>query len=392
MRNNKILGSILLVSGVTIGAGMLGLPIVTGLSGFFPSCLLFIIFWSIMLWTSYLLLELHSSIKSENLNLISMAKIIFNKYGYIFVWILYLLQLYALIVAYLNYGGILLINFLNYAINLQYNNNIGAILLLIIFGPFIYFGINFVDMINRYLMICLVLSFVIMIACIIYNIKLQNLLCINLNYSLVSVSIIITSFGFHIIIPSLYTYLDKNIKNVKYSLFYGTLIPLMIYLLWEFVVLGSVVFDANMVLDNTHNIANILYMKLQNPVIMIITNCFSIFAIITSFVGVGQSLLNFWQNELNLYNKQKKILLFLITFMPNVIILIICKTSFLLSLEYAGIFVSLLLGIVPICMIWRTRYILKLNSIYMVNCGKISLISGIIFFLFIIYATILNKL
>ena len=56
---NKTLGAILLVSGTTIGAAMLALPVVTGLAGFIPTALLFILFWAFMLFTAFLILEVN---------------------------------------------------------------------------------------------------------------------------------------------------------------------------------------------------------------------------------------------------------------------------------------------------------------------------------------------
>lgn len=40
-KRGSVLGGMLLIAGSCIGAGMLGLPIVTGLSGFFPSLAMF---------------------------------------------------------------------------------------------------------------------------------------------------------------------------------------------------------------------------------------------------------------------------------------------------------------------------------------------------------------
>ena len=40
-KEGSVIGGILLIAGSCIGAGMLGLPILTGLVGFFPSLILF---------------------------------------------------------------------------------------------------------------------------------------------------------------------------------------------------------------------------------------------------------------------------------------------------------------------------------------------------------------
>jgi len=46
---------VLLITGTTVGAGMLGLPIKTGLAGLLPSLLGMIIVWGLMLGTAWIL-------------------------------------------------------------------------------------------------------------------------------------------------------------------------------------------------------------------------------------------------------------------------------------------------------------------------------------------------
>ena len=55
----SVLGGMLLIAGSCIGAGMLGLPIVTGISGFLPSLALFFCGWLFMTATALLLVEVN---------------------------------------------------------------------------------------------------------------------------------------------------------------------------------------------------------------------------------------------------------------------------------------------------------------------------------------------
>ena len=243
----------------------------------------------------------------------------------------------------------------------------------------------------------LAISFILMMLFIAPQIQPSNLQYVNYHYSLISVAIIITSFGFHIIIPSLSSYLNKDVKKIKFSLFWGTLIPFITYLIWEFLILGTIpsMGKVSIVSANTNgvNIAGILHKKLSNPIITITTHLFSIFAVTTSLIGVAQGLFDFWADGLSFskVGKSKK-LLFLLTFGPALIIIISFKTGFLAALEYAGIFVSVLLGIFPILMIWRSRYYLKLSTPYIVKGGKISLVLGLMFFILIITLVLGNKI
>nr|NGX29103.1 Tyrosine-specific transport protein [Candidatus Anoxychlamydiales bacterium] len=65
VKSNKFLGSVLLISGTTIGAGMLGLPVMTGFAGFFPTLALLFFFWLYMLVTAFLYLEANLALKGN---------------------------------------------------------------------------------------------------------------------------------------------------------------------------------------------------------------------------------------------------------------------------------------------------------------------------------------
>jgi len=88
-KKNRLLGAILLVSGTTIGAGMLALPVITGLAGFIPAILIMTAIWLFMMLTAFYLLEVNLRIKDES-NLISMMHKTLGRPGEIISWIVYL--------------------------------------------------------------------------------------------------------------------------------------------------------------------------------------------------------------------------------------------------------------------------------------------------------------
>lgn len=88
-QSSRVFGGILLVSGTTIGAGMLALPVCTGLAGFFPSLVLFILYWIFMTYTAFLFLEVNLWM-GRSANIISMAKRTLGRWAQIASWIVYL--------------------------------------------------------------------------------------------------------------------------------------------------------------------------------------------------------------------------------------------------------------------------------------------------------------
>ena len=54
---SKVVSGSLLIAGTTIGAGMLGIPLVTSQCGFVPAIIITVIVWAFMLATGLLLLR-----------------------------------------------------------------------------------------------------------------------------------------------------------------------------------------------------------------------------------------------------------------------------------------------------------------------------------------------
>ena len=112
---------------------------------------------------------------------------------------------------------------------------------------------------------------------------------------------------------------------------------------------------------------------------------FSIFAILTSLIGVSLSLFHFLADGLKLNKKGfGGITLFVLTFLPPIVAINVSKTGFNEILSFAGIFVAYILGILPVTMVWRGRYTLNKATGFKVPGGKFLLIITYAFFVFVI--------
>src|SRR3990167_3077612 len=100
LRKSRFVGGILLVSGTSIGAGMLAIPVITSFAGFFPSLALLGICWFFLFLTSLFLLDVNLSFKGD-VNLISMVGRSLGTGGKMVCWVAYLLLLYSLTAAYI---------------------------------------------------------------------------------------------------------------------------------------------------------------------------------------------------------------------------------------------------------------------------------------------------
>ena len=390
----KLIGGILLVSGTTIGAGMLALPVITGFAGFFPSIMLFVLYWIYMTFTAFLMLEVNLWMSEKNTNLISMARKTLGRWGEMVSWIAYLFLLYSLTTAYIAGSGPIVIDFVHALTGFSIPSYLGSLPLLLIFGLFVYRGTKHVDYVNRILMLGLVLAYALLVIFLTPHVKPELLFHTDWKYVLVATSIVATSFGFHIIIPSLTTYFHRDVEQLKKAIFIGSLIPLIVYIVWEFLTLGVIPLSA---LQEGYEVgangATILSSILGNSVIAMVARFFSFFAIVTSFLGVSLSLFDFLSDGLKIQkDRPGRVLLYVVTFLPPIIFTLTDPRAFLSALENAGAFgVIVLLGLIPALMVWSGRYFKHYHSTFKAPGGKIALIITMVVSLFVIVLELYSK-
>ncbi len=355
-----VLGGAFLVAGTSIGAGMLALPVVSSLGGFFPSLAIYIITWAIMTAAGFLYLEISLNMKKDS-NIISMASKYLGNKGKIFSWIVYLFLFYCLSISYTSTGGSFIQSIFNNAIPIEAAN----FLFIIIFGFFVYKGALSVDRINIFLIIGLAISYFLFILFGAKHINFASLLKYDLKHAVFALPVILISFGFQGIIPTLTYYMKKNVKKIKLSIIIGTTLAFFVYLIFELLILGIVPvegkFGLREALIQGQTAIEPLKYYTKVRVIYSIGQFFSFFAITTSFLGISLGLFDFVADGFKLEKKgSKKILIALITFVPPLIVTWINPNLFLIALSYAGgIGGALLLVLLPTLMVWSSRYIQK---------------------------------
>lgn len=394
--NSRLLGGILLIAGTSIGAGMLALPVLTATAGFAPSILLFISVWLGTLFTALLVLEVNLWFK-EDVNLISMARFTLGKFGQTLTWIFYLLLLYSLTAAYLAGSGTTIACQLKALFNVSLKSYLEPLPLLFIFAFFVYFGTKPADFLNRFCMVILVICYFGLISTVVPHTDLELIKDYNFSYMFISIPVVVTSFGFHVIIPVLTTYLKQDVKALKKAIWIGSFIPLLVYVLWEFVILSVVPLDGEFGLTTvckqgsmvTESLANIL----NNGLITTFASTFSFFAILTSFLGVSLSLASFLKDGFKIKeNYLGKFFIVLLTFGPPLLFVFFYPRGFVLALMWAGIIVAFLHGILPALMVFKGRKQQRQQVLYRVNCGNFALICVIIVSVAIIVLEVLEKL
>lgn len=396
---SRLLGGTLIVSGTTIGAAMLALPVSTGMAGFFPATLLMIFVWLLMTYTAFLVLEV-TLWMPKDANMVTMAQSTLGLPGKVFAWCSYLFLLYGLITAYLAVGGPLVLDAAQQFTSFQIPRLLAPLPWLVLFAVSVYQGHHYVDRMNRVLMLGMCVSYAILLALVAPKGQLTALQRSDWSALSIGIPIVATSFGFHIVIPSLATYLGHNRRALTYVIGVGSLIPLIIYISWEALTLGVLPLEGPQGLLKGYELgsngASLLTHFLGSPFIDLVGHAFLFFAIVTSFLGVAMSLWDFLRDglRLSLENKAHRLALSALTFGPPLLMTAINPHLFLSALDYAGTFgVITLLGLLPPLMVYAGRYYKRFSSdAFQVPGGRVALIVTAAIALFLLLSEIARQL
>lgn len=385
--DSKLIGSVLLIVGTSIGAGMLGLPIATAQLGFAGSLVWLVASWVVMTLGAFLLLEVNLWLP-QNSNLISMAKATLGPIGQFISWTTFLLLLYSLLCAYISGGSDLFHNLL-VASHFDVARSSSTLAFTALFATVVCMGIKAIDYVNRSLMFVKLGAFFLLVFLLMPFVEPTKLADGDLKKlgSLTAIMVTITAFGYASIIPSLRIYFAGNVHKLKLAIVIGSLIPLICYILWDLVIMGviplagehgmiSILHSPNATSDMVNTLNGIV----ANGSVTFCTKLFTSICVVTSFLGVSLCLSDFMADALRTEKKgMSAAIIYALTFIPPVAIVLFFPNAFIKALEYAGIYCVVLLILLPAWMAWNGRYRRGLSNGFTVPGGKTLLIGMFIF-------------
>ncbi|MBM3201632.1 MAG: amino acid permease [Chlamydiae bacterium] len=374
----SVLGGMLLIAGSCIGAGMLGLPIATGPMGFFPSLVMFMVACLFMTSTALLLVEINSWYKRP-VNFITMVSDLLGPYGRLFCWILYLFLFYALLVAYIAGSGSHFTNICEQYFSFSIPSWVGSTLFVGLFGALVYLGTLAVDMCNRFLMLAKIVVYLGLLLVGVIYIQPKMLEYVDVKYMPFSLPILIISFGFHNMIPTLSDYLGGDVKRVKKAIITGAVFALLIYLFWQVIVLGSIPIQGENGVISSYlkgqDAAVALNELLGSYWISTFSTFLAFFAILTSFIAQALSLVHFLADGMEVARKGKRepIAICVLALLPPLLFAAIYPQIFYKALNFAGgVCAVILFGMFPALMVWLGRK--NQDAVYRVRGGKALLV------------------
>ena len=352
-----LIGGSLLVAGTSIGVGMLALPVATANGGFIPSLFVYLVCWLFMLCTGLLVLEACIWMP-KNANLITLSSRLLGKGGKAFCWVLYLFLFSCLMVAHIAGGGGVVADLSGGVLPTW----AGTILYVLLFSPIVYFGAIWVDRLNLILITGVVISYLVFVSSSVSYINPTLLSRMDWGKVWWALPVVFTAFGYQSLIPTLFNYMNRNVNKVRLAIFIGTSIPLLIYTIWEFLILGIVPLEGTggllEALQKGESAVNPLGNYIHNPALLATGRAFAFFAMTTSYLGISMAFVDFLLDGLKLPRKGiSKMGACGIIFLIPMIITLTNPHIFISALSYAGgIGVALLLGAMPVLMVWAGRY------------------------------------
>lgn len=353
---------------------MIALPAETVDAGFIPSIFGLSLCWIFTYVSSLVTLEASwlasststststSSEKNEG-SFLSIARTSLGIPGEILTAFLFYFLLTAIIVAYVSEGGSLVSS-------INASPAVGSLVFASFFALLGISGTSAVDNINRVFVFGLVLSFICLVSFGLPMVNTNNLLQ-HSDFDMVYpnvISIGILSFGAQNVVPTLLEYLNYDTIKTRQAILIGSLIPLVLYTIWEGVFLG--VID----LSNTNESSKLEVVsvlgKTGGPIVNDLVELFSLCAICSSMAGASVSLIDFFQDAISTTSSKRvsveesmssvsktRLLAAFLALAPPVLLAYSYPDIFLVALEEAGLLGGVsLYGIIPaICILSFSR-------------------------------------
>ncbi len=280
-----------MVFGTTVGAGMLGIPLMTADQGFGVAFLLTLLTWIFMGITGLLLLEVTFH-RPKGSNFITLSSDLLGKKGKWVAITFFLFLYYAFLVAYFSGGAPLLGEFFSF-LNIPHTPFSDLFLFFCLFGGVVFFGVEGIHRVNFLMSIVMLVVFCFLILWGSTQVTKEKLSLAPSLFSFAPIPVLFGAFGFHNVIPSLSYHLHGEKRVLRGAIVFGTFLAFTVYVIWQWLVLGAL--SPAVLKEVLLEEKPVTYALSQgaNHGVYVLGQIFGFFALTTSFLGVSLSLVDF---------------------------------------------------------------------------------------------------
>ena len=361
LSNNKIWMAVATLVGTIVGAGILGIPYVvanTGfLYGFFIIVGLGIAFLFLNLFTGEIVLR-----TKKQYQLTGYAEKYLGKKGKILMTFSLLISTYGALTAYLIGEGVIFHSLVGIGAPLLY-----TILFFLVSFFIIHRGVKAAGR-TELILITLLLSIVIVMGFLSWdNLKWGNFTILNLAKIFLPYGVVLFAFIGSPAIPEMQEILGKEKKKMKNAIIIGSVIPIVLYIVFTFFVIGIVGLEQFEVLGQNERIATVALSIYSEPILGIFANILAILTMFTSFLTLGIALVEIYEYDYKFSRRNA----YLLTFSLPLFIALFNLTTFIGILGISGALAGGLEGIIITFMYWKAKKSVERTPEYKLGMHRI---------------------
>jgi len=357
--------------GTVIGAGVLGIPYVIAQSGILLGIINILVLGFVLLILHLCMGEI--SLRTKGIHQLSgyMQKYL-GRPGKYFMTFSMVVGIYGALIAYIIGEGSIL--------NTLFGGFPPWIFSLVFFVVVSFFLIRGLKATGRAEFIVAVLMMVVVLVIAVFSVnKINPSFLGELHWANIFLpyGVILFAFVGTAAIPELKVELNSHKKQMKKAILIGSILPIMIYLIFSIVVAGIVGLENFNSLPPNDRIATIALGMFTNKYLYFGANIFAVLAMFTSFIGLGLALKEMFKFDYKL----SELNAFILTVFPPLVIALSGFTNFIAVIGFSGAVAGGVDGVLIMAAYWKAKKKGQRKPEYSINIGKF--LTGIIICIFI---------
>ncbi|QHI89763.1 tryptophan permease [Klebsiella sp. MPUS7] len=352
----SLIGGAMIIGGTIIGAGMFSLPVVMSGAWFFWSLLALIFTWFCMLHSGLMILEANlnyhigASFDTITKDLLGNGWNIINGLTVAFV-------LYILTYAYISASGSV-IQHTFAQMDLAVPARLGGLAFALVVAFIVWLSTKAVSRMTTIVLGAKILTFFMTFGGLMWHVEPAILFnraegnASYLPYVLMTLPFCLASFGYHGNVPSLMKYYGKDPLTIRRCLLLGTLMALVLYIIWLVGTMGNIPRPAFIAIaekgGNIDVLVQTLSGLLNSSTLDLLLTVFSNFAVASSFLGVTLGLFDYLADLFKFDDSRLgRFKTALVTFLPPIAGGLLWPNGFIYAIGFAGLAATVWAAIVP---------------------------------------------